>query len=236
MNIINQTTYHPRSNACHLWSARAAIAPRPRLVRGRPACGRAPRARRSPRPRAAARPACAFDHPRGDVADPETRRLASWWPTMPTRRRPCAYPPGEAGSWAQAEIAIEWEYRGGRTFEKQMTDAFGGSAVGPSGCARRQSRRRPRHTAKEGVLSITHGTALITITLPLREDSEAKATAIGKKVLERLGGSVTVAAKQARGRAGRKKRPAKPAALRGGAGAPSSGQARDPRRATSRTR
>jgi outer membrane protein OmpA-like peptidoglycan-associated protein len=105
----------------------------------------------------------------------------------------CAYPPGEAGSWAQAEVAIEWEHRGGPTFEKQMTDAFGGSAVG------RQVAHQVRlgddaAYSKEGVLSIRQGTALITVTLPMRQDSEIKATAVGRKLLERLGGALAAAA------------------------------------------
>ncbi|MCU1384405.1 MAG: OmpA/MotB protein [Acidobacteria bacterium] len=106
----------------------------------------------------------------------------------------CAYPPGEAGSWAQAEVAIEWEYRGGRTFETQMIDAFGGSAVGRQ-VAHAVTLGDEAAYSREGVLSIHQGTALITITVPMREDSEAKATAIGKKVLDRLGGTI-VAAKQ----------------------------------------
>ena len=104
----------------------------------------------------------------------------------------CAYPPGEAGSWAQAEVAIEWNDRGGPTFGKQMADAFGGSAVG---------RRVAHHVSlgddavysNEGVLSIHHGSALITVTLPMRDDSETRATAIGKKLLERLGAPVAAA-------------------------------------------
>jgi len=103
-----------------------------------------------------------------------------------TAKTSCAYPPQDAGSWAQADVAIEWDYRGGPTFGTQMADAFGGSAVG----------RRVAHAvtlgddavySSEGVLSIRDGAALITVTLPMRPDSEAKATAIGTKLIQRLG-------------------------------------------------
>jgi outer membrane protein OmpA-like peptidoglycan-associated protein len=107
-------------------------------------------------------------------------------------RTSCAYPPGEAGSWAQAETAIDWQDHGGPTFGKQIANAFGGSAVG----------RQVAHAVKlgdeavyssEGVLSIRQGTALITVTIPMREDSETRATAIGKRLLERLGGTAATA-------------------------------------------
>lgn len=118
----------------------------------------------------------------------------------------CAYPPGEAGSWAQAEIAIEWNYRGAATFEKQMTDAFGGSAVG----------RQVAHTValgdaasytREGALSIRLGSALITITVPMRADSEEHTTAIGRTVVERLGGVSVAAASRAPEKAAPSKAP-----------------------------
>ena len=79
----------------------------------------------------------------------------------------CAYPPGEAGSWAQAEIAIQWNAHGGATFGEQMTDAFGGNAVGRQ-VAHSVALGDHASYSQEGILSIRLGTALITITVPMR--------------------------------------------------------------------
>jgi hypothetical protein len=42
----------------------------------------------------------------------------------------CTYPPADAGSWAQAEITIEWTHGDEPSFERLLADALGGSAVG----------------------------------------------------------------------------------------------------------
>jgi flagellar motor protein MotB len=186
------------------------------------ACGRAPA---PPKPEAARRPPACSLITRSEMSQILNAPIGTLSGTDSLSTTACAYPPGEAGSWAQAEIAIEWEYHGGPTFEKQMTDAFGGSAVGRQ-VAHAVSLGDAATYSREGVLSIRQGTALITITLPMREDSEARATAIGKKALERLGGSVAVAAKQPADKPAGK--PAEAAALRGGAGAPSSGRPASP--------
>jgi outer membrane protein OmpA-like peptidoglycan-associated protein len=157
------------------------------------ACGRAPA---PPKPEAARRPPACSLITREEMAQILTAPIGKVMPDDSAAKTSCAYPPGEAGSWAQADVAIEWEYRGGRTFEKQMTDAFGGSAVGRQ-VAHAVSLGDDAAYSREGVLSIRQGTALITVTVPIRQDSEVKATAIGKKLLERLGGSVAAAGKPA---------------------------------------
>jgi hypothetical protein len=146
------------------------------------ACGRAA----APKPEIARRPTACSLITREEMARILEAPLGRPIAADAAARTSCAYPPGDAGSWAQAEVAIEWDYRGGATFEQQMTDAFGGSAVG------RQAAHPVRlgdaaAYSREGVLSIRQGTALITITLPMRENSETYATAIGRTVLERLG-------------------------------------------------
>ena len=100
----------------------------------------------------------------------------------------CVYPPGETGSYAQAEVAIDWQHRGGPTFEKQLADAFGGTAVGRQ-VARRVDLGDEAAYNMGGVLSVRLGTALITVTLPMRPKSEEQAIAIGQKIVERLGGT-----------------------------------------------
>lgn len=104
------------------------------------------------------------------------------------RKSSCAYPPGEAGSYAQAEITIEWEHPGGPTLERQMVDAFGGSAVGRQ-VAHAVELGDEASYSSEGVLSVRTGKTLVTITLPMRGDSEEKVTMIARKVLEQLGGT-----------------------------------------------
>ena len=150
------------------------------------ACGRAPT---PPKTEAARRPAACSLITREEMAEILKAPIGTLAADDTAAKTSCAYPPGEAGSWAQAEVLIEWNDRGGPTFGKQMSDAFGGSAVG----------RQVAHTvdlgddavySSEGVLTIHLGTALITVTLPMRADSETRATAVGTKLLERLGGSV----------------------------------------------
>lgn len=153
------------------------------------ACGRAPA---PPKGESARRPTACSLISRAEMSQilnaPIGKPIADDSPA----RTACAYPPGEAGSWAQAEVAIEWDGRGGPTFGEQMTGAFGGSAVGRQ-AAHAVSLGDAAVYSNEGVLSIRQGTALITVTLPMRQDSEPKATAIGRTLLERLGGAVAAA-------------------------------------------
>jgi outer membrane protein OmpA-like peptidoglycan-associated protein len=101
------------------------------------------------------------------------------------RKTSCIYPPGEAGSYAQAEVTIDWHHSGGVTFERQLADAFGGTAVG------RQVARRvelgDEAAYNGGVLTVKLGTALITVALPMRPRSQEQALAIGQKIVEGLG-------------------------------------------------
>ncbi len=153
------------------------------------ACGRtsAP-----PKAEAARRPTACSLITREEMAQILTAPIGKLAAEDAAAKTSCAYPPGEAGSWAQAEVAIEWNDRGEPAFGKQMADAFGGSAVGRQ-VAHHVSLGDDAVYSNEGVLTIHHGTALVTITVPLRPDSEVKATAIGKKLLERLGGPVAAA-------------------------------------------
>jgi len=98
----------------------------------------------------------------------------------------CVYPPADAGSYAQAEVTIEWEHGDAPSFERLLVNAFGGSALG------RQVAHDVRlgdeaSYSSEGVLSARTGKTLVTITLPMRPDSEEKALTIGRKLFERLG-------------------------------------------------
>jgi flagellar motor protein MotB len=121
----------------------------------------------------------------------------------------CTYPPGEAGSSAQAEVAIEWTHTGGASFERQLVDAFGSSAVGRQ-VAHHVELGDDASYSREGVLSIRAGATQITITLPMRPGSEEKATAIGHKLLDRLGIAATPAAAKAAATAPVETAPAKP--------------------------
>ena len=105
----------------------------------------------------------------------------------------CVYPPGEAGSYAQAEVVIEWERDGTPTFERQLVDAFGGSAVGRQ-VAHHVDLGDEASYSREGVLSIRRGRTLITITLPMRPGSEVQAIEIGRKTLDRLEGAAAAPA------------------------------------------
>jgi flagellar motor protein MotB len=98
----------------------------------------------------------------------------------------CVYPPADAGSSSQAEVTIEWEHGDAPSFERLLASAFGGSALG------RQVAHNIRlgdeaSYSSEGGLSARTGKTLVTITLPMRLDSEEKALAIGRKLFERLG-------------------------------------------------
>ena len=171
-------------------SARAAIALAAACAAA--ACGHAPA---PPKAETTRRPSACSLINRAEMSQILSAPIGKLMAEDSDAKTSCAYPPGEAGSWAQADVAIEWKYAGGRTFEKQMTDAFGGSAVGRQ-VAHAVSLGDDASYSREGVLSIRQGTALITITLPMRGDSEAKATAIGKTVLQRLGASIPAAARQ----------------------------------------
>jgi outer membrane protein OmpA-like peptidoglycan-associated protein len=98
----------------------------------------------------------------------------------------CAYPPGAPDSYAQAEIEIEWHHDGSPSFEQQLSDAFGGSDAAQK-VAHVVQLGDHAFYSQEGVLSIRTGKTLITITLPVRPDSEARAVAIGKTLLAGLG-------------------------------------------------
>ncbi|HEX6974932.1 MAG TPA: OmpA family protein [Vicinamibacterales bacterium] len=102
------------------------------------------------------------------------------------RETTCTYPPADAGSYAQAEITIEWDHGPQPSLERQLAGAFSASALG----------RRVAHEIElgdeaaysmEGVLSIRSGRTLITVSLPMRPGAEEHAIAIGRKLCERLG-------------------------------------------------
>ena len=97
----------------------------------------------------------------------------------------CTYPPADAGSWAQAEVTIEWEHGSTPSFERQLVDAFGGSAVGRQ-VAHHVDLGDDASYSREGVLTIQQGDALVTITLPMRAGAEDMATAIGRRIVEQL--------------------------------------------------
>jgi len=98
----------------------------------------------------------------------------------------CTYPPGDAGSYAQAEIAIDWDHGDEPSFERQLVDAFSRVAIGRQVAHDVELGDEASYT-REGVLSVRAGKTLITISLPMRPDSEEKALAIGRKLFERLG-------------------------------------------------
>ena len=98
----------------------------------------------------------------------------------------CVYPPGDAGSYSQAEVTIEWEHGDAPSFERLLVNAFGGSALGRQ-VAHDVHLGDEASYSSEGVLSARTGQTLVTITLPMRPGSEAKALAIGRKLFDRLG-------------------------------------------------
>jgi outer membrane protein OmpA-like peptidoglycan-associated protein len=98
----------------------------------------------------------------------------------------CVYPPADAGSRSQAEVTIEWDHGDTPSFERLLVNAFGGVAIG--GQVAHDVRLGDEASySREGVLSARTGKTLVTITLPMRPDSEEKALAIGRKLFERLG-------------------------------------------------
>jgi OmpA family len=97
----------------------------------------------------------------------------------------CSYPPGEAASYAQAEIAIEWDHGIADSLEHKLADVFGDTEAG--GAVAHKVALGDRASYSEGVLSIQTGKTQVTITLPMGQNSEAQAGAIGKKLLARMG-------------------------------------------------
>lgn len=85
----------------------------------------------------------------------------------------------------QAEIEIKWRHDGSSSFEQQLSDAFGGSAPGQR-VAHAVQLGDHAFYSQEGVLSIRTGKTRVTITLPMRPDSEVRAVAIGKALLARF--------------------------------------------------
>ena len=98
----------------------------------------------------------------------------------------CTYPPEDASSYAQAEITIEWNHGQAPSLQRQMTDAFSGSAPGRQAAHRIPLGDDASYTL-DGVLSVRSGQTLVTIELPMRPGAEAKAIAVGTKLFERLG-------------------------------------------------
>jgi outer membrane protein OmpA-like peptidoglycan-associated protein len=101
------------------------------------------------------------------------------------RTTSCAYPPGAADSYAQAEIEIDWHSDGSPSLEQQLSDAFGDSDAGQT-VAHPVQLGDDAFYSREGVLSIRTGKTLVTITMPMRPESEARAIAIGTTLLARL--------------------------------------------------
>jgi outer membrane protein OmpA-like peptidoglycan-associated protein len=97
----------------------------------------------------------------------------------------CSYPPLDMTSYQQAQIDIDWHGASTSTLEDKMASTFGGSAVG-SQVAHQVQLGDASSYSREGILRIHAGTALISITLMMRADSEEKALAIGKLLLERM--------------------------------------------------
>jgi outer membrane protein OmpA-like peptidoglycan-associated protein len=98
----------------------------------------------------------------------------------------CAYPSGAADSYSHADIEIEWHIGGSSSLEHQLSEAFGDSDAGQM-AAHPVNLGDKAFYSREGVLSIHTGKTQVTITLAMRQDSEARAVAIGKTLLERMG-------------------------------------------------
>jgi outer membrane protein OmpA-like peptidoglycan-associated protein len=98
----------------------------------------------------------------------------------------CLYPPADAGSYAQAEVTIEWDHGSAPSLAQQMADTFGGSSVGRQVAHDVQLGDRASYSM-EGLLTARTGKTLVTISVPMRPGSEEQAFAIGKKLFERLG-------------------------------------------------
>ena len=130
-------------------------------------------------------PACAYltaaevsdilKGPIGKPAEKESEQLSS-----------CSYPPLDMTSYQQAQIDIAWAAAGTSTLEDTMASTFGGSAVG-SQVAHKVPLGDSSSYSREGILRIHAGGALISVTLMMRPDSEEKAVAIGRLLLERMG-------------------------------------------------
>jgi outer membrane protein OmpA-like peptidoglycan-associated protein len=98
----------------------------------------------------------------------------------------CAYPTGAADSYSHADIEIVWHHGGSPSLEQQLSGAFGDSEPGQM-VSHPVNLGDKAFYSQEGVLSIHAGKTLVTITLAMRQDSEARAVAIGKTLLERMG-------------------------------------------------
>jgi flagellar motor protein MotB len=98
----------------------------------------------------------------------------------------CAYPPGAPDSYSQAEIEIRWSAGSAAPLEQQLAQAFGDSEPGQQ-VAHAVPLGDRAFFSLEGVLSIQTGKTRITVTLPMRPDSEARAVAIGKALLAQIG-------------------------------------------------
>jgi OmpA family len=97
----------------------------------------------------------------------------------------CIYPPAYAGSYQQANVAIQWDHVPEISPERQLADALGG--VAEQKVAHNSALGDESTYSIDGVLSIRTGKTLITIELPMRPDSEDKAVAIARLLLNRLG-------------------------------------------------
>lgn len=98
----------------------------------------------------------------------------------------CAYPPGAPDSYSQADIEIRWSGASATPLEQQLAQAFGNSDPGQQ-IAHAVPLGDRAFFSLEGVLSIQTGKTRITVTLPMRPDSEARAVAIGKALLAQIG-------------------------------------------------
>jgi outer membrane protein OmpA-like peptidoglycan-associated protein len=131
------------------------------------------------------RPACSFIT-RAEMADLLGAPVGSPIEEHSEGTTSCAYPPGAPDTYAQAEIELEWHHDGSPALEQQLSEAFGGSDAGQR-VAHAVQLGDHAFYSQEGVLSIRTGKTLITITLPMRPDSESRAVAVGKMLLARLG-------------------------------------------------
>jgi OmpA family len=98
----------------------------------------------------------------------------------------CGYPPADAGSYEQANIDIAWNHGADLSPERQLADAFGVTETGHE-VAHNSALGDDSTYSVDGVLSIHSGQTLIRIELPVRPDSEDKAVAIARVLLNRLG-------------------------------------------------
>jgi outer membrane protein OmpA-like peptidoglycan-associated protein len=160
--------------------AAAASPPRPEALPDRSAANTGPRGRQLLRA-----PACSYltvaevsDILRGPIGKPAEKESEN--------ASSCSYPPLDMTSYQQAQIDVEWQAASTSTLEDKMASTFGGSAVG-SQVAHQLQLGDASSYSREGILRIHAGSALISVTLMMRPDSEEKAVAIGKLLLERMG-------------------------------------------------